>query len=203
MKQFSQYGLTLLAGALAVAVACGDDDETTPPANNNNTAMNNNMAANNNMANNNAGPSVTLTFTLLLTPTASTRPRVRSAVVERLRQQRSGRSQRCAPDRRPSGRLRSATRFPPRTRRSTTARSVEFSTTGNDWIWAYDSRHTGSYTIPASASDGDTIVVPGLTIPEWGDWDVRVTLDTNATPDSFDVVPADGALASRPTARPS
>jgi len=49
----------------------------------------------------------------------------------------------------------------------------------NQWIWAYDSRSNGSYTIPADATDGQEIVVPGLVIPAHGDWDLRITLDTN------------------------
>jgi hypothetical protein len=54
----------------------------------------------------------------------------------------------------------------------------------NQWIWAYDSRSNGSYTIPADAADGDEIIVPGLTIPAHGDWDIRITLDTNNLVDS-------------------
>jgi len=55
----------------------------------------------------------------------------------------------------------------------------------SDWIWAYDSRDLGSYTVPADAQDGDVIDIegpdgsPALTIPEFGDWDVRLTVDTN------------------------
>jgi hypothetical protein len=61
-----------------------------------------------------------------------------------------------------------------------------------DWIWAYDSREVGAYSITATAADGDDIMVPGLVIPAFGDWDIRVMIDTNNLADGFD---ASGGVA--------
>ena len=189
MNKTSQLLVAALSCGLTVGVACSDDDGDDGPApggNNNAGMMNNNdgMANNNAMANNNmmAGPTVTLTFTIDDTANNSYGPEGAQPYWNdfdgdgRVNLTDDGNGLWTA----------SVERAIPATDATFGyGANVEFENGHDNWIWAYDSRHNGSYTIPANAMDGSTIMVPGLTIPAHGDWNVVLTLNTSSVTADF------------------
>ncbi len=192
MKKFSQLSLTLLAGAMAVAVACSDDDDdngggmnNNVPANNNNDGGNdnNNNDGGNDNNNNDAGPSVTLRFTI--DDTANNTFQDIGASFSWNDFDRSG-GDRPALTNDGTGLWSVDVDYPiPAMDETFNYGANAVFTDSDDWIWAYDSRHTGSYTVPADANDGDVIDVAGLTIPAFGDWNMRATIDTSSLAAGF------------------
>ncbi|RME45344.1 MAG: hypothetical protein D6795_16680, partial [Deltaproteobacteria bacterium] len=56
------------------------------------------------------------------------------------------------------------------------------------WIWVGPN---GAVDVPLEGSAGTTIHAQGLTIPPFGPWDLKLTIDINALYESFSIKPTD------------